>query len=160
MVNIFLVRIIMIDMFCSLFRQEAHQETFSKHKEDLQKWEKKLQEGEERLCDGRRIMNQIEERVNEMDRVLKLKEKTIEEELERIRLANLDLKRKEDDIKNRLEKLVPEEEVSSFNANLYIFIIIQMLCFYFIYRMFYGSLYCSGVDKIFSSMDKLWHQFC
>lgn len=110
-------------------RQEAHQETFSKHKEDLQKWEKKLQEGEERLCEGRRIMNQIEERVNEMERVLKLKEKTVEEELERIRLANLDLNKKEDDIKTRLEKLVPEEKVSSFNANLYIFIIIRMLRF-------------------------------
>lgn len=57
-------------------------------------------------------MNEREERVNGMERVFKQKEKTIEAEQERIRLANFDLKRKEDDMKARLENLEAEEEVS------------------------------------------------
>lgn len=58
------------------------------------------------------MINEREEKVNGIDKVLKQREKAIEEEMEKINLANLAVKEKEDDIKVRLESVAVKEEVN------------------------------------------------
>lgn len=78
----------------------------------MREWERKLQEGEERLAKGQRIINQREERANENDRIFKQKEKDLEEAQKKIDLANITLKRKEDDLSCRLANLTVKEKAS------------------------------------------------
>lgn len=78
----------------------------------MREWERKLQEGEERLCEGRRVNNQREEKVNELERAFKVKEKELEEAHRKIELSNLILTKTEDDINNRLATLADQEKVN------------------------------------------------
>ncbi|KAL7240514.1 hypothetical protein ACSBR2_006211 [Camellia fascicularis] len=70
-----------------------------------------LAEGtEERLCENQKIINQREEKANEMDRTLKQKVKVLEEEQKKIELTSGTLKKKEEDMDIRLLDLVAKEE--------------------------------------------------
>lgn len=74
----------------------------------------KLQEGEERLAKGQRILNQREERANEIDKSFKQKEKDLEDAQRKIDATNETLKRKEDDISNKLANLTLKEKARIF----------------------------------------------
>lgn len=74
--------------------------------------ERNLQGTEERLCENQKIINQREEKANEMDRTLKQKVKVLEEEQKKIELTSGTLKKKEEDMDIRLLDLVAKEEVS------------------------------------------------
>lgn len=75
-------------------------------------WERKLHEGEERLCESRRIVNQREAKVNEKEMSIKYKEKELEDAQTNIALSGSETKKKEDDLNNRLAKLIAKELVS------------------------------------------------
>lgn len=86
----------------------------SKQREDLREWEKKLQESEERLADGRRLLNQREERANELDNALKDKQNDLAELRKKIEITNSTLRTKEDDISSRLASVALKEKAILF----------------------------------------------
>lgn len=79
----------------------------------MREWERKIQEGEERLAEVRRLLNQREEKANENDRIYQQKQTDLEGLQKKVELANSSLKKKEDDLSNRIEKLAIKEKASS-----------------------------------------------
>lgn len=84
----------------------------SKQREDLREWEKKLQEAEERLADGRRLLNQREEKANELDNMLKEKQNDLAELRKKVETATSTLRTKEDDISSRSANLALKQKAS------------------------------------------------
>lgn len=78
----------------------------------MREWERKLQEGDERLAEVRRLLNQREERANENDRIYQQKQIDLEGAQKKIEIVNSSLKKKEDDISSRVEKLSLKEKAS------------------------------------------------
>lgn len=64
------------------------------------------------MCEARRILNQREERVNEFDKGFKQKESELAELQKKIDKTNMDLKKKEDEISQRLSNLTLKEKVN------------------------------------------------
>lgn len=75
-----------------------------------------MQEAEERLCEGRRITSEREVKVNETEMDLKLKEQELKKAQKEIDLSTSVLKKKDDDINQRLAYLIAQEHVSFFSS--------------------------------------------
>ncbi|EPS61136.1 hypothetical protein M569_13662 [Genlisea aurea] len=96
----------------SLFvtERETNDASISRQREDLREWEKKLHEAEDRLTDGRRMLNQREERANANDELLKERHNDLEELRNKIEVASLEVRNKEDDINSRIASLALKEK--------------------------------------------------
>lgn len=71
----------------------------------------KLQESQNRLVLAQRSMNERDERANEKERLLKLKQEELDEAKRNIEATRNSLKSKEDDINLRLVALTNREKV-------------------------------------------------
>lgn len=85
-------------------------------KKDLQEWDRKLQEVEERLCEGIIITSEREVKVNETEMDLRLREQELKKAQKEIDLSTSVLKKKEDDINQRLANLTAEEHVLFYSS--------------------------------------------
>lgn len=96
----------------SVFRREAQTSNICKQKEDLRERERKLQEGEQRLEEVQQSLNRRVKLADENDRIRRWEHIDLEGAQEKIERANSSLKRKEDDLKKRVEKLTFKEKAS------------------------------------------------
>ncbi|XP_020694317.1 protein CROWDED NUCLEI 1 [Dendrobium catenatum] len=82
----------------------------SKQREHLREWEKDMQEKQRMLLNEQRLLNEREERANDMDIILKKKEAEIEDARKNIDAASSILRSQEDGLKARLRTLIVKEQ--------------------------------------------------